>query len=148
MPKEVIGYAETVGEQRDLSLVEIKLTHWEYRTVNEFLNDLKLVWGNIKTFYKPKSFFWRQADIIEMFVNHLVKNEGIFERFDMEKEITEEDKEKYKEYKIKEKKKKEMKNSEKNKESNKKNKKKKTRKNEEEEEEDSKEDEKDSEDNN
>ena len=92
MPKEVIGYAETVGEQRDLSLVEIKLTHWEYRTVNEFLNDLKLVWGNIKTFYKPKSFFWRQADIIEMFVNHLVKNEGIFERFDMEKEITEEDK--------------------------------------------------------
>lgn len=148
VPKEVIGYAETVGEQRDLSLIEIKLTHWEYRTVNEFLNDLKLVWGNIKTFYKPKSFFWRQADIIEMFVNHLVKNEGIFERFDMEKEITEEDKEKYKEYKIKEKKKKEMKNSEKNKESNKKNKKKKTRKNEEEEEEDSKEDEKDSEDNN
>ena len=113
--------------------------------MNEFLNDLKLVWGNIKVFYKPKSFFWRQADIIEMFVNHLVKNEGIFERFDMDKEITEEDKEKYKEYKIKEKKKKEMKNNERNKESNKKSKKKKIKKDDEEE--DSKE-EQQSEDNN
>lgn len=114
VPKEVEGYSDVVKEQRDFSLVEIKLTHWEYKTVNQFLDDLKLVWGNIKMFFKPKSFFWRQADILELFVSHLIRNEGLFERYDLNKEISDEEIKKVIEYKKVEKRKKEIENNKKN----------------------------------
>lgn len=99
IPKSIEAYYDVVKEPRDLSLVETKLKNWEYKTLNDFLSDLKLVWSNIKLFYKPQSFFWRQADILEMFFNHLIKVEKIFERFPSNVEITQEEIDEYTKYK-------------------------------------------------
>ena len=56
-----------------------------------FLSDLNLIWKGIKMFYKSNSFFWRSADSLEVFVNHMIKSEKIFERFDFEKEVSKEE---------------------------------------------------------
>lgn len=116
IPKDIESFYAKIKEPRDLSLIEIKLKHWEYKTLKEFLKELRLIWDNIKEYYPPKSFFWRQADILEMLVNHLIKDEKVFDRFDIEKEIEESDITEYKRFKEKEKERKEKENEEKNKE--------------------------------
>ena len=90
-PKEIEKFYDIVKESRDLSLIEIKLKHCEYRNLNMFLSDLNLIWKGIKMFYKSNSFFWRSADSLEVFVNHMIKSEKIFERFDFEKEVSKEE---------------------------------------------------------
>ena len=90
-PKEIEKFYDIVKEPRDLSLIEIKLKHCEYKTLNLFLSDLSLIWKGIKMFYKSNSFFWRSADSLEVFVNHMIKTEKIFERFDFDKEVSKEE---------------------------------------------------------
>jgi len=90
-PKEIEDFYHIVKEPRDLSLIEIKLKHCEYKTLNLFLSDLSLIWKGIKMFYKSNSFFWRSVDSLEVFVNHMVKSEKIFERFDFDKEVSKEE---------------------------------------------------------
>ena len=92
VPEELVDYYKVVKEPRDLSLIEIKLNNWEYKTLYKFLDDLEFVWKDIKLFYKPNSFFWKNADVLEIFVDHLIKEEKIFGRFESIKheEITKE----------------------------------------------------------
>ena len=106
-PKEIKEYYEKIKEKRDLKLIEIKLKNFEYKNLDEFLKDLNLIWKNIKFWYNDsKSFFWRAADSMEIFINSLVNNEKLFERFDRFKEISDKEIEEYKEYLRKEKEKK------------------------------------------
>ena len=90
MPEELVDYYKVVKEPRDLSLIEIKLNNWEYKTLHKFLDDLEYVWKDIKMYFKSNSFFWKNADVLEIFVDHLIKEEKIFERFESTKyeEIT------------------------------------------------------------
>ena len=92
IPEELVDYYKIVKEPRDLSLIEIKLNNWEYKTLYKFLDDLEYVWKDIKMYYKPNSFFWKNADVLEIFVDRLIKNEKIFARFENNKyeEITQE----------------------------------------------------------
>ena len=92
VPEELEEYYKVVKEPRDLSLIEIKLNNWEYKTLHDFLDDLEYVWKDIKLFYKPNSFFWKNADVLEIFFEHLIKEEKIFGRFENVKheEITKE----------------------------------------------------------
>ena len=92
IPEELVDYYKIVKEPRDLSLVEIKLNNWEYKTLYKFLDDLEYVWKDIKLYYKPNSFFWKNADVLEIFVEHLIKKEKIFGRFEenQHEEITKE----------------------------------------------------------
>ena len=100
VPEELEDYFKVVKEPRDLSLVEIKLNNWEYKTLHKFLDDLEYVWKDIKLFFKPNSFFWKCADVLEIFVRHLIKDEKIFERFESIKyeEITQEQIEMFNKY--------------------------------------------------
>ena len=100
VPEELEDYYKVVKEPRDLSLVEIKLNNWEYKTLHKFLDDLEYVWKDIKLFFKPNSFFWKNADVLEIFVRHLIKDEKIFERFESTKydEITQEQIDKFNKY--------------------------------------------------
>lgn len=82
VPEDIIDYYKVVKEPRDLSLIEIKLNNWEYKTLYSFLDDLEYVWKDIKMYFKPNSFFWKIADVLEIFVEHLIKSEKIFERFE------------------------------------------------------------------
>ena len=90
VPEELVDYYKVVKEPRDLSLIEIKLNNWEYKTLHKFLDDLEYVWKDIKMYFKSNSFFWKNADVLEIFVDHLIKEEKIFERFESTKyeEIT------------------------------------------------------------
>jgi hypothetical protein len=90
VPEELVDYYKVVKEPRDLSLIEIKLNNWEYKTLHKFLDDLEYVWKDIKMYFKSNSFFWKNADVLEIFVDHLIKEEKIFERFENTKyeEIT------------------------------------------------------------
>jgi hypothetical protein len=79
-------YHQEIKEPRDLTLIEIKLDHHEYSTLKDFVMDLSLVWSNAKKFYKAQSFFHNQADTMEILMTHLIKEEGVFDMFDLEKE--------------------------------------------------------------
>jgi hypothetical protein len=106
-PKEIKEYYEKIKEPKDLKLIEIKLKNFEYKNLDMFLKDLNDVWKNIKFWYNDsKSFFWRAADSMEIFINALVNNEKLFERFDRFEELKEEEIREYKEYVKKEKEKK------------------------------------------
>ena len=80
VPEELEDYYKVVKEPRDLSLVAIKLNNWEYKTLHKFLDDLEYVWKDIKLFFKPNSFFWKNADVLEIFVRHLIKDEKIIKK--------------------------------------------------------------------
>ena len=82
IPEDMEEYYKIVKEPRDLGLIEVKMDNWEYRSLYQFLDDLEFVWKDIKLYYKSNSFFWKCADVLEKFVQHLIKNEKIFERFE------------------------------------------------------------------
>ena len=82
IPEQMEEYYKVVKEPRDLTLIEIKMENWEYKSLHQFLDDLEFVWKDIKLYYKSNSFFWKCADVLEKFVRHLIKNEKIFERFE------------------------------------------------------------------
>lgn len=84
VPSEFTKYHEAIREQRDLSLVEIKLNNKEYGKLKEFIHDLYLVWSNFKEFYPANSFFYKQANTMQSFMTHLIKDEGVFDTFDAE----------------------------------------------------------------
>ena len=106
-PKEIKEYYDKIKEPKDLKLIEIKLKNFEYKNLDMFLKDLNDVWKNIKFWYNDsKSFFWRAADSMEIFINALVNNEKLFERFDRFEELKEEEIREYKEFVKKEKEKK------------------------------------------
>ena len=100
IPEEMEEYYKIVKEPRDLYLIELKLENWEYKSLYQFLDDLEYVWKDIKLYYKSNSFFWKCADVLERFVQHLIKNEKIFERFESTKheELTKEQMEFYDKY--------------------------------------------------
>ena len=100
MPEEMEEYYKIVKEPRDLILIEIKMENWEYKSLHQFLDDLEYVWKDIKLYYKPNSFFYKCADVLEKFVQHLIKNEKIFERFENTKyeELTPDQIEMYEKY--------------------------------------------------
>ena len=100
VPEELEDYYKVVKEPRDLSLIEIKLNNWEYKTLHSFLDDLEYVWKDIKLYFKQNSFFWKNADVLEIFVQHLIKDEKIFERFESIKyeETTQDQIEKFNKY--------------------------------------------------
>ena len=129
VPEELVNYYKVVKEPRDLSLIEIKLNNWEYKSLYRFLDDLEYVWKDIKLYFKPSSFFWKNADVLEIFVEHLIKEEKIFERFESTKyeEITPDQIETFKKYwaELKQKKKNFEENNKNNKLNNKKSHKKK-----------------------
>ena len=100
IPEEMEEYYKVVKEPRDLGLIEVKMENWEYKSLHQFLDDLEYVWKDIKLYYKSNSFFWKCADVLEKFVQHLIKNEKIFERFEKTKydEITKDQIEMYEKY--------------------------------------------------
>ena len=100
MPEEMEEYYKVVKEPRDLTLIEIKMENWEYKSLHQFLDDLEYVWKDIKLYYKSNSFFYKCADVLEKFVQHLIKNEKIFERFENTKyeELTPDQIEMYEKY--------------------------------------------------
>ena len=100
MPEEMEEYYKIVKEPRDLILIEIKMENWEYKSLHQFLDDLEYVWKDIKLYYKSNSFFYKCADVLEKFVQHLIKNEKIFERFENTKyeELTPDQIEMYEKY--------------------------------------------------
>ena len=83
VPKDFKEYYEKIKEPRDLTLVEIKLNHKEYGSLKEFIADLSLIWSNFKEFYPKRSFFYKQADTMDIFMTHMIKEEGIFDSFDV-----------------------------------------------------------------
>jgi hypothetical protein len=100
VPEELEEYYNVVKEPRDLTLIEIKMENWEYKSLHQFLDDLEYVWKDIKLYYKSNSFFWKCADVLERFVQHLIKNEKIFARFESTKyeEITKDQIEMFEKY--------------------------------------------------
>ena len=100
IPEQMEEYYKVVKEPRDLTLIELKMENWEYKSLHQFLDDLEYVWKDIKLYYKSNSFFWKCADVLEKFVRHLIKNEKIFERFESTKydEITQEQIDMYEKY--------------------------------------------------
>lgn len=69
-------------ETRDTSYVRDKLTKMEYRSLKDFIKDLALIWTNFKNYYKPSSFFYKLADTMEIFMTHLIKEEGVFDTYE------------------------------------------------------------------
>jgi hypothetical protein len=83
IPEDFKEYFEKIKEPRDLTLIEIKLSHKEYNNLKEFIKDVSLIWDNSKSFYNNKnSFIYKQGDTMENFMTHLIKEEGIFDMFD------------------------------------------------------------------
>ena len=100
IPEEMEEYYKVVKEPRDLGLIEVKMENWEYKSLHQFLDDLEYVWKDIKLYYKSNSFFWKCADVLEKFVQHLIKNEKIFDRFEKTKfdELTQDQIDMYEKY--------------------------------------------------
>ena len=100
IPEEMEEYYKVVKEPRDLYLIELKMENWEYKSLYQFLDDLEYVWKDIKLYYKYNSFFWKCADVLERFVQHMIKHEKIFERYESTKhdEITKEQIEQFEKY--------------------------------------------------
>ena len=100
IPEDMEEYYKIVKEPRDLGLIEVKMDNWEYKSLHQFLDDLEYVWKDIKLYYKSNSFFWKCADVLEKFVQYLIKNEKIFGRFENIKydELTKEQIEVYERY--------------------------------------------------
>ena len=100
IPEDMEEYYKIVKEPRDLGLIEVKMDNWEYKSLHQFLDDLEYVWKDIKLYYKSNSFFGKCADVLEKFVQYLIKNEKIFGRFENIKydELTKEQIEEYERY--------------------------------------------------
>lgn len=81
VPTDFVNYHNLIKNPRDITLVEIKLCHDEYPTLRDFIQDLYLVFSNFKEFYGNKSFFYKQAESMENFMTHLIKEENIFDMF-------------------------------------------------------------------
>lgn len=81
LPQDFKEFYEKIKEPRDLTLIGNLLNKKEYSTLKDFIQDLYLVWSNIKQFYPPNSFFYKQASSLETFMTHLIKEEGVFDSF-------------------------------------------------------------------
>jgi len=68
-----------IKDPRDIGMVEEKLCKNDYPSLKEFIKDFALIWTNFKEYYKPSSFFHKQARSIEVFMTHLIKEEGVFD---------------------------------------------------------------------
>ncbi len=84
VPQDFLEYYEKIKETMDLTLVEIKLNHKKFGSLREFIADVYLIWSNFKEFYTPASFFYKQANTLEMFMTHLIKEESVFDTFEPE----------------------------------------------------------------
>jgi hypothetical protein len=79
---EFTEFYKKVEDPRNLRMISEKLNNKMYSCLKEFIKDLTLVWSGFKEFYKPNSFFYKQADTMENFMTHLIKEEGIFDSFE------------------------------------------------------------------
>jgi hypothetical protein len=79
---EFTEFYQKVKEPRDLRMISENLKNKKYSCLKEFIKELALVWSGFKEFYKPNSFFYKQAETMENYMTHLIKEEGIFDSFE------------------------------------------------------------------
>jgi len=84
VPNDFKEFFAKIKEPRDLFIIETKLAHKEYSSLKEFIQDVYLIWSNFKEFYSPNSFFYKQANTMENFMTHLIKEESVFDTFEPE----------------------------------------------------------------
>ena len=58
-------YPKIIKNPRDLGSIKIKLENDEYETVQEFLNDIQLVWDNCHTYNPPMNHVTKLAKFCE-----------------------------------------------------------------------------------
>jgi hypothetical protein len=84
VPSDFTKYYEVVKEPIDLTMIESKLNNKDYSKLKDFIQDLYVMWSNFKEFYPANSFFHKQANTMQNFMTHLIKEEGVFDTFDAE----------------------------------------------------------------
>jgi hypothetical protein len=81
VPSDFIEFYNKIKEPKDLKIIENKLNKKAYSCLKEFIRELAQIWSDFKEFYRPNSFFYKQADTMEVFMTHLIKEEGVFDSF-------------------------------------------------------------------
>ena len=58
-------YLEVIKYPRDLGKIQFKLENNSYKTIQEFLNDVQLIWDNCYTYNPPMNYISKCAQICE-----------------------------------------------------------------------------------
>jgi hypothetical protein len=69
----LLNYPLIIPQPMDLSTVEKKLKKSEYKFIQEYLDDLQLIWSNCKTFNLEGSVIYEEAVYMENFTAQLIK---------------------------------------------------------------------------
>jgi hypothetical protein len=88
VPKDFQEFHAKIKESKDIQSIKDLLINQEYRSLKDLIKDLALVWTNFKSFYKPPSFFYKLADTMEIFMTHLIKEEGVFDTYEPDENRT------------------------------------------------------------
>lgn len=70
----LVDYLTIIKNPMDLNTVHTKLTESQYKTVEEALDDLQLIWDNCKTYNRKGWLIYELAEKLERLFKKLVKN--------------------------------------------------------------------------
>ncbi len=86
VPVDFQEFHSKIKESKDMESIKELLINGQYRSLKDFIKDLANLWSNFKFFYKPPSFFYKLADTMEIFMTHLIKEEGVFDTYEPDEE--------------------------------------------------------------
>ncbi|KAI0298221.1 hypothetical protein BC826DRAFT_1103155 [Russula brevipes] len=73
-PEKVPGYMDVIGRPMDFGTMTEKVAKSKYRTLDEFVDDFRLVISNTKTFNPPGTIYYTEAERIDAWASdHLAK---------------------------------------------------------------------------
>ncbi|EAR97217.2 bromodomain protein (macronuclear) [Tetrahymena thermophila SB210] len=67
-------YPNVVKKPMDLSTVKNKINTQSYDTIEDFLDDIQLIWDNCKLYNAQGSWIWKLADKLDKYYKKLIKN--------------------------------------------------------------------------
>jgi len=64
--EEVVDYLEIIKEPMDLRTIERKVSHNEYKTLEDFVDDVQLVFDNARLYNPEESVYYKNANQVEL----------------------------------------------------------------------------------
>ncbi|KAL4488888.1 hypothetical protein ABPG72_005675 [Tetrahymena utriculariae] len=70
----LIDYPNVIKKPMDLTTVKNKINTQSYDTIEDFLDDIQLIWDNCKLYNAQGSWIWKLADKLDKYYKKLIKN--------------------------------------------------------------------------
>ncbi|KAL4441774.1 hypothetical protein ABPG74_008771 [Tetrahymena malaccensis] len=67
-------YPNVIKKPMDLTTVKNKINTQSYDTIEDFLDDIQLIWDNCKLYNAQGSWIWKLADKLDKYYKKLIKN--------------------------------------------------------------------------